>query len=713
MTMDARAGAGGGKQSGRGWIDRWGIPTAVFLVSFVFRVTYPISRPMVWTDRAFHFFDAILRQDWPVTYQQYHPGVPVMWLSGAALQLFARRNGNLTADQLLGVDPTKPGTLVDALQAAVLPVALVVAACIALSYILLKRLAGRRIALAGALLIALDPFYIGNAKVIQPDTLMATFMIVSALFLLVFIKERRWSMLVLSGLFGGLSVLSKSPGLFLLPYAGLALSTAAGVRWRDKGAAGNLGEARAAIWWVFRSLALWSVAVMVIYFVLWPAMWVGPLGTLRAVVDGVSFHSENPHFNPIFFNSKVLRRDPGAGYYLATIGWKTTLVSLPFAIAAMFFAARRRRGARSWTVWAMLAYVVFFAVQMSLGAFKQMHYLLPLFPAIDIMAGIGLVWAAAAIAKAIAAAISGEPAGERQVRASRRLANLLIAAVLGVQAIIALAAYPYYGEHFNRLLGGAGVGGKMLPVQVNGEGLELAARFLNSLPHGQDETAALYPIGASVFRREFEGRTELEPSPLARYRVYYANHLMRAEPEDEWRQLWQAEQESDPLFTVQVNGITYVWVYGQRPEDPAAGGPALELDYGLGEHIRLREARFESDTVRPGEALTAALLWESDGEVAGDYTVFTHLLSAEGELIAQQDNVPLGGIRPTFTWRAGERLEDVYRLEVPGETVPGEYVFSLGMYDAETGQRVPAFDGAGERLPEDRIVAGRIRVGEH
>ena len=193
------------------WLRRWGIPLAIFLLAFLVRSIEPISRPLVWGDRAFHFSNAVLSQDWATTFQRYHPGVTVMWLSGIGLQLFSYAEGGLTADQLLGVAPTRPGTLTDSVSAAIIPLALVIAACIVLTYVLLRRLAGTRIALVTALLIALDPFHITYSKVIHPDGLLTTFMFVTALFLLLYLQHGQRRYLFFSGIFAGLSFLTKSP----------------------------------------------------------------------------------------------------------------------------------------------------------------------------------------------------------------------------------------------------------------------------------------------------------------------------------------------------------------------------------------------------------------------------------------------------------------------------------------------------------------------
>jgi hypothetical protein len=130
----------------------------------------------------------------------------------------------------------------------------------------------------------------------------------------------------------------------------------------------------------------------------------------------------------------------------------------------------------------------------------------------------------------------------------------------------------------------------------------------------------------------------------------------------------------------------------------------------LGEHIELQRVRLSADTLKPGDALTVVLLWESDGEVRGSHKVFCHLLSASGELVAQRDGVPLYGVRPTPSWRVGEVIEDSYEIRLDDDLAPGDYQLSVGMYDTESLDRLPAYDVDGRRLPEDRIVLSLLRI---
>jgi hypothetical protein len=83
------------------------------------------------------------------------------------------------------------------------------------------------------------------------------------------------------------------------------------------------------------------------------------------------------------------------------------------------------------------------------------------------------------------------------------------------------------------------------------------------------------------------------------------------------------------------------------------------------------------------------LCWQALAPVQGDYTVFTHLLDAQGVLQGQNDAKPLAGARPTTTWARGEVLVDVFEISLSPAAVAGEYVLQMGLYQPEKDRRVP------------------------
>ena len=77
--------------------------------------------------------------------------------------------------------------------------------------------------------------------------------------------------------------------------------------------------------------------------------------------------------------------------------------------------------------------------------------------------------------------------------------------------------------------------------------------------------------------------------------------------------------------------------------------------------------------------MRVALDWEALGTFPQDYSVFLHVVDAEGVLHAQLDGYPLDGERPTSTWRPGERLLDERVIILPPDLPEGEYRLLVGL----------------------------------
>ena len=63
------------------------------------------------------------------------------------------------------------------------------------------------------------------------------------------------------------------------------------------------------------------------------------------------------------------------------------------------------------------------------------------------------------------------------------------------------------------------------------------------------------------------------------------------------------------------------------------------------------------------------------------------------------------GLRPTGAWQAGEEVLDRHGLLLPTTaTGPGELGLRIGLYDSQSGQRLPLLDG------QDAIELGRCDI---
>jgi mannosyltransferase len=116
----------------------------------------------------------------------------------------------------------------------------------------------------------------------------------------------------------------------------------------------------------------------------------------------------------------------------------------------------------------------------------------------------------------------------------------------------------------------------------------------------------------------------------------------------------------------------------------------------------------EGDAARAGDTLELVLYWQALKETESSYTVFVHLLDADGQIRAQGDELPCEGARLTTGWLQGEVVIDRHKMALPDEIPPGRYSLIWGMYDATTGVRLPvsAMDGAalGDSIPGPDVV---------
>ncbi len=103
---------------------------------------------------------------------------------------------------------------------------------------------------------------------------------------------------------------------------------------------------------------------------------------------------------------------------------------------------------------------------------------------------------------------------------------------------------------------------------------------------------------------------------------------------------------------------------------PAAAALTFAQPWRLGDAFALRGATLPPTTTA-GSDLPLTLEWESLAATPTDYTVFVHVVGADGNVVAQQDRPPANGFAPTHLWTPGLRVPDDYAIPLPPELSPG------------------------------------------
>ena len=105
--------------------------------------------------------------------------------------------------------------------------------------------------------------------------------------------------------------------------------------------------------------------------------------------------------------------------------------------------------------------------------------------------------------------------------------------------------------------------------------------------------------------------------------------------------------------------------------------------------------------------LRVTLYWQVLAQPQQDYTVFVHLTAPDGFVKAQHDQQPFDGLWPTSRWTTGDVLADRYEIVLDENVQPGEYLLLAGLYEAQTGQRLPLI-GESRAPSPNAVLLGQV-----
>ncbi|NOZ06433.1 MAG: phospholipid carrier-dependent glycosyltransferase [Chloroflexi bacterium] len=535
------------------------IALLVFLVAFVPRViglgTFITWDEPQWAFRAAKFLHALGTRNPAGTFLIGAPGVITMWCG--ALGMAAQRAlspsteaawRQIVAQPSLNLhDVVTLRAIARFLVAAKISLVLLTSLGIAGIYLLTERLlADRYAALLAALLIAFNPYFLAHSRVFHTDA-PATIFVVSSLLLLLIAqgedKDPVSRLYLLSGAAAGLAFLAKASTLPFIGIAGLLLLWPALWPWEGpRQTARSVGRAVGAG-------LVWLAAAGFAFAVVWPALWTAPVSTLSQMFGLARRFAATPHAQNYFMGQAV--RNPGLLFYPASLAFRTTPLTWLGLLAAIAVAVRQPRLRR--LILALLAFALLYVLPLAVSAKKFERYALPVYPALDIIAAIG--WAALIRRVTAHLPVSGPTRSSAKWVLSAALAAPLLA--------ISVLYYPYYLAWANPLTGGASRAAVVMPTGW-GEGIDLAARYLNGLPGAEDLRVAVW--GVPGFGPLFRGESLLMSKralTLADYAVVYIGDVQFHSPYTA-----QFYESRTPVYTATIQGIPYAWVYANDTYTP-------------------------------------------------------------------------------------------------------------------------------------------------
>lgn len=671
-----------------------------------------VDETTTWVPNSYRFLRVLQSGDYGATPFMGYPAITTMWLgsAGVALRRALFEWGVLHTD-----------TYEVLLAFNRLPTALVHSACVLAGYGLLRRIVPPATAALAALLWATDPFILAFSRVLHMDVLMggfATLSLLSACAYWCHAARPRW--LVLSALCAGLAVLSKLPALGLFPM--LALIAAAqwwrgrrgGAREEERGKEGaptNQPVPRSLLS-LLLPLLLWGFITAATVVALWPTFWTSPARAYEALRYGVEIEGSNPHMNGNYFLGRPVDV-PGPFFYPTALAMRTTPITLAGLLLLAWARWPLRRPSEQEQqcpghpeITMLAAWIIMFLLAMNMFPLKFNRYLVPIFPAVDILAAVGLVWGAQRLAAHTAHLMR---------RALPHAANLLLVLVALAALLNAAWYHPYSIVYFNQLLGGARAGAYAF-LAGWGEGLDQVAAWLNQQPDiasvvtvsRLDTSLNPYLKEGAYSERASSGRLPEKSG----YLVVYYRHVQWGQEPPPYDDYYG---HAIPLHIVTLHGVDYAWIYQVPRSMPR------ELRVSFGGSLQTHGYDIDTSAIRSSGVLTLTMQWHPTVPISDDYHLFAHVFDSSGTRVGQVD-VPLtdphavgnASPAPTSVWQPGRYIYWVHPIPMPADLPPGSYRVAVGLYHPDDMSRV-ALEGytPPRGAPDDGgnvVFLGPVRV---
>ncbi len=243
-----------------------------------------------WHKRSEQFIAAIKTKDFEKTSQHYHPGVTIMWIVGVPVEL---------AKQFLGYGEVYNSENYETYhlfaKLSLISVNLVLSL---LLIFFLSKITGFKLGFLTVFLLNLEPFFLGNAKILHMDVLFSNFVILTLVLAFLTVRTKNSYYVVLSSFFAAMSVLTRSIGIGLIPFI-LMYFIHYIVVSKNKS--------------FIRLVFVFVTAFMVITVMFFPALWVAPIKTIDEIFSrSYSIGVEDGH-TQFYFGKET--ENPGFTFY--------------------------------------------------------------------------------------------------------------------------------------------------------------------------------------------------------------------------------------------------------------------------------------------------------------------------------------------------------------------------------------------------------------
>ena len=520
-----------------------------------------------WLSQGANFYYAVAQREFENTVYEYQPAVTTMWIIAFGMLVYfpeyrALEQGYLNYEKGIldpfmiehGQDPLVLLTYARVIQVFIILILFLVL------YYLLQRLVSKPIALFTVLFASFDPFHLGQSRLLDHEAMLSLFVMISIFALAIYLSQgRRFIFLILSGIAAGFAQLTKSSAIAILVPIGILMLMQI-IQERKEGLTKTIIDNS-------NTFAIWIFSLVVTYFIFWPGMWVAPGKMLYEVYGNAFSYAFQGARLTVTEELDVAQFDLGklSGiwevakvlvYRMTPFTWLGVL--LGFAIPFTRDRELVRPYRQLFTLLVTTAIAFIFMIGIAQGR-NSPHYILTSYLALNLLAGLGwfhfIKWLAGFFAS---------------IRIQQmQYAGMFLLLILQIWS--AASFFPYYFTYQNPLYFETGKD-RDFPQFAYGEGLELAAQYLATLPNAKDLTVLSY-YGRGCFSYFYPGQT-------IAFRPFWvdgehAEDLLRVVQSADYLVIYNANQGQlekysaylnilstvEPLQEVWLDGMRYVIIY--------------------------------------------------------------------------------------------------------------------------------------------------------
>lgn len=328
-----------------------------------------------WKARIYDFGSGVFTAKFDRTIQMYHPGVSLMWIGSAAVKSY-----NLYYKVILHTNPPNDEvkTIFELDYIQKLFIVSAIAFTISFAFYPMRKMFGAKYASIAVALISAEPFYIALTRVIHLEGLMSTFMLAAFVWFYFYLKDTsQKKRLVLSAIFTSLALLTKSSSLFLLPFMGLMLfleNISKSYKFDKLNIKTLLITIKTSVFTSLKQYYPWLLLVLLLFFILWPGMWVTPLTALQTYFTGIFTVGIEGGHEQLFFGKFVT--DPGPFFYPIVLVYKTSFYFIFGLVGFLFISKKITREKNNFALYALL-FSLLYLLEILISSKKLDRYVLP------------------------------------------------------------------------------------------------------------------------------------------------------------------------------------------------------------------------------------------------------------------------------------------------------------------------------------------------